>query len=187
MISTGAHVDPITLSVTDTNSHIETYTYDFQLPRGDVYGLGRRRQRHLPPSPSPDTISPSDPAWASDGLQRRFQLGVLDTWIPLPSYNPNVPALDLTYDSSTQPDADHPGRKHLQLLWPSRPRSAHLDIQQHGRNNILLQHEQPQPGDVQQIAVHMGHPRWRPAGTATRCRSSTRNHNTTMTSAARPQ
>ncbi len=30
------HVDAVTLTVTDTNSHIETYTYDFQVPQASV-------------------------------------------------------------------------------------------------------------------------------------------------------
>ena len=33
---TSERVDPITLAVTDTSSHIETYTYDFLIPHGSV-------------------------------------------------------------------------------------------------------------------------------------------------------
>ena len=97
--TTSAHVDPVTLSVTDTNSHIETYTYDFALPLGSVSNSGGGGNATWPQSLSPDTVSPADPAWASDGVSVDSNSGSLDTSIPLPSYNPNVPALALTYDS----------------------------------------------------------------------------------------
>ena len=92
------HVDAITLSVTDSNSHIETYTYDFQLLRG---GAGTSGNATWPQSFAPNTISANDPAWASDYVSVDSNSGALDTSIPLPSYNPNVPANDLTYDSLT--------------------------------------------------------------------------------------
>ena len=95
------HVDPITLSVTDTSSHIETYTYDFQLPQGGGRRFGRWRNVTWPTSLSPDTISAADPEWTSDDVSVDSNSGALDTSIPLPSYNPNVQANDLTYDSIT--------------------------------------------------------------------------------------
>ena len=96
-----AHVDPITLSVTDSNSHIETYTYDFEIPGGYTSSSGGGGNATWPQSYAPDTISPADPAWPSDDVSVDSNSGALDTSIPLPSYNPNVPANDLTYDSLT--------------------------------------------------------------------------------------
>jgi YD repeat-containing protein len=96
-----SHVDPITLSVTDSNSHIETYTYDFQLMQGGGTAIRGDGNATWPTSLSPDTISAADPAWTSDGVSVDPNSGVLDTSIPLPSYNPNVSANDLTYDSIT--------------------------------------------------------------------------------------
>ncbi len=95
------HVDPITLSVTDSNSHTETYTYDFQLFQGGGGSGSGGGNSTWPQSLAPDTISAADPAWASDGATIDSNSGALDTSIPLPSYNPNVPANDLTYDSLT--------------------------------------------------------------------------------------
>ena len=40
-----SHVDPVTLSVTDSSSHIETYTYDFSAGSRRVGRLWRRRRR----------------------------------------------------------------------------------------------------------------------------------------------
>ena len=54
-----------------------------------------------PQTLAPNTVSPGDPSWASGDVSVDANSGSLDTSIPLPSYNPNVPALDLTYDSIT--------------------------------------------------------------------------------------
>ncbi len=95
------HVDPITLSVTDSNSHIETYTYDFVLRQGSTSPSSGGGNATWPQSLAPNTVSAADPSWSSDGVSVDSNSGALDTSIPLPSYNPNVPANDLTYDSLT--------------------------------------------------------------------------------------
>ena len=81
------HVDAITLSVTDSNSHIETYTYDFQLLRG---GAGTSGNATWPQSLAPNTVSAGRPGMVSDYVSVDSNSGALDTSIPLPSYNPNV-------------------------------------------------------------------------------------------------
>jgi len=93
------HVDPITLSLSDSNSHTETYTYDFEVPAGDVSSSGGGGNATWPQSLSPDTVSADDTAWASDGALVDSNSGSLQTAIALPTYNPNVPAIGLTYDS----------------------------------------------------------------------------------------
>ena len=87
--------------MTDTNSHTETYTYDFQVPEGSVSQSGGGTNATWPTTLAPNTISANDPSWPSDDVSVDSNSGSLDTSIQLPSYNPNVPALDLTYDSVT--------------------------------------------------------------------------------------
>src|SRR6185437_10468343 len=93
----------VTLSVTDTNSHVETFTYDFLLLSGTSSGSGGGSGGGggitWPSSYSPDGVSLNAPEWQSDGVSVNAISGALDAAIPLPSYNPNVPALGLTYNS----------------------------------------------------------------------------------------
>ena len=126
-----------------------------QLPLGSVSNSGGGGNATWPQSLSPDTVSPADPAWASDGVSVDSNSGSLDTSIPLPSYNPNVPALDLTYDSvSANPMPIIVAENTFERLC-RRPVAGRrdLDVQQHCRNDILLQYQQLNPGDVQQIAL----------------------------------
>ncbi len=97
-VGVAAHVDAITLSVTDTSSQIETYTYNFEIPEATTSGSGGSNAT-WPSTYAPNTISPDDPEWPSDGVGVDFELGALDTSISLPSYNPNVAPLSLDYDS----------------------------------------------------------------------------------------
>ena len=90
-----SHVDPVTLSVTDSSNQIETYTYDFSLVRGGSGGSGGGGDATWPTTLPPDTVSGAAPAWTSDGVSVNANSGALDTTIPLPSYNPNIPASPL--------------------------------------------------------------------------------------------
>jgi RHS repeat-associated protein len=93
------HSDAVTLSVTDTNSHSETYTYDFWV--GDNTGGSSSGGTGVtwPTSLAPNQELLSAPAFDSNNSSVDALSGSLDTDINLPSYNPNVPALALTYDS----------------------------------------------------------------------------------------
>jgi RHS repeat-associated protein len=94
------HSSAVTLSVTDTNSHIETYTYDFWVPTGIGPGSsGGGTNATWPTSLPPNLEQLSAPAFPSHIASVDALSGSLDTDINLPSYNPNVPALALTYDS----------------------------------------------------------------------------------------
>jgi RHS repeat-associated protein len=88
----------VTLSVTDTNSHTETYTYDFWVPAGSGFA-GSGGNATWPTSLAPGQELLSDPSFSSDNATVDAASGSLDTEIDLPSYNPNIPALALTYDS----------------------------------------------------------------------------------------
>ena len=173
-----SHVDAITLSVTDTNSHTETYTYDFELP--DAYtsnsGGGSPVMATWPTTLSPDTVSPNDPSWASDDVSVDSNSGSLDTSIQLPSYNPNVPALasDLRLgDAPTRcRSSSRRTRSSSSGSVPSQV-SATLTFNGSVGTTYYYNTSTLNPGDVQQIALQATRPRWRPAGTATRSRSST--------------
>ena len=140
-----SHVDAITLAVTDTNSHTETYTYDFDLQSGNSSSSGGS-ELTWPQSYAPDTVSPDDPAWASDGVSVDSNSGSLDTSIALPSYNPNVAANALDYDSiSANPLPVIVAENTLSASQavPSQVK-RHPDLQFDRRYDLLLQHQHPQ-------------------------------------------
>ena len=90
----------ITLTVTDTDSDQETQTYTFALPQrtstGVAFGTGTMS---WPAALSPDTVLAGDDSFPSQNVSVDANSGALDTAIALPTYNPNVPGLSLTYDS----------------------------------------------------------------------------------------
>ncbi len=149
------HVDPITLSVTDSNSHTETYTYDFQLFQGGGGSGSGGGNSTWPQSLAPDTISAADPAWASDGATVDSNSGALDTSIPLPSYNPNVPANDLTYDSLTANPLPIILAENTLSSSAAVPSQVSATLTFHGTVGTTYYYNTStlNPGDVQQIAL----------------------------------
>ncbi len=96
----GAPFQPsVTLSVTDTHNHAQTYTYDFYVPTGSVVAHSGGGNATWPTSLAPSQELISAPSFPTDNASVDATSGSLDTEIDLPSYNPNVPALSLTYDS----------------------------------------------------------------------------------------
>ena len=97
------HSTSVTLSVTDTSLQTLTYTYEFWMPPGGPVsgpsGGGTNASWATSLAPSQQLLS--SPPFASDDATVDANSGSLDTEIDLPSYNPNVPALALTYDSLT--------------------------------------------------------------------------------------
>ena len=93
------YVDWVTLTATDASSHQESQTYYFAVPSGNT--AANSGTASWPSTISPDTILPGAPIVGSDGVSIDANSGALDADIPLPSYNPNVGALDLTYNSMT--------------------------------------------------------------------------------------
>ena len=97
------HTASVTLSVTDSHSHTLTYTYDFWFPKTSIAGSGSGGGTNAtwatPLAPSQQLLS--SPAFPTDNASVDVNSGSLDTEIDLPNYNPNVPALALTYDSVT--------------------------------------------------------------------------------------
>jgi YD repeat-containing protein len=150
-----AHVDPITLSVTDSNSHTETYTYDFQLPAGEVSSSGGRGNMTWPQSYSPDTVSPDDPVWTSDGATVDSNSGSLQTGIELPTYNPNVPAIGLTYDSLSANPMPIIVAENTLSASGSVPSQVSATLTFNGTVGTTYYYNTStlNPGDVQQIAL----------------------------------
>ncbi len=150
-----AQVDPITLSVEDSNSHFETYTYDFQLPVGTQSPVSGGGNMTWPQSYSPDTISADDPQWDSDNVSVDSNSGSLDTSIPLPSYNPRVPALALDYDSySANPLPIIVANNALSGSQPVPSQvSATLTFNSIVGTTYYYDTSSFNPGDVQQIAL----------------------------------
>ncbi|MGP0063971.1 MAG: RHS repeat-associated core domain-containing protein [Isosphaeraceae bacterium] len=92
-------VEPLTLTVTDTNGHQESQTYDYVLPTSNVVTMPYSAS--WPTTIAPNLVEPGAPMIPSQGVSVDADSGALDTSINLPSYNPNVPALALTYNSTT--------------------------------------------------------------------------------------
>jgi len=150
------HIDPVTLSVTDTNSHTETYTYDFLLPAGHSSASGGGNAT-WPQSLAPDQELLSAPSFGGNGDNASVDAtsGSLDTTIPLPSYNPNVPALALTYDSITanpMPIIVVENTLSASAAVPSQV-SAQLTFNGTALTTYYYNTSQFNPGDVQQIAL----------------------------------
>ena len=74
-------------------------TFYFVVPTSNVVTLPSSAS--WPVTISPDLVEPGAPAIASQGVSVDADSGTLDTSIDLPSYNPNVPAIALTYNSMT--------------------------------------------------------------------------------------
>ena len=93
----------VTLSVTDSSSQTLTYTYDFWFPQTSAIasGSGGGTSATWPTSAAPSQELLSAPSFPSDNASVDATSGSLDTEIDLPSYNPNVPSIALTYDSLT--------------------------------------------------------------------------------------
>ena len=93
-----AAVDSVTLTATNSSMQQESQTYYFAIPKGTLTGGAGAS---WPNTISPDTVLPGAPEIASDGVSVDPDSGALDADIPLPSYNPNIASIDLTYNSLT--------------------------------------------------------------------------------------
>ena len=145
----------VTLSVTDTNSHVLTFTYDFWVPAVSNTISGGSNST-WPTSLPPSQELLAAPTFAGDDGNASVDAtsGSLDTDINLPSYNPNVPALALTYDSlaaSPEPiiifentiPSTVPSQVSAQLTFNG---GTPLTTYYYGTSGL-------NPGDVQQIAL----------------------------------
>ena len=98
MNSSGSdQTETVTLTVTDSNSHQESQTYDFVIPASGLFSMPVSSS--WPVTIPPDLVATGAPTIASQNASVDANSGALDTSINLSAYNPNVPALALTYDS----------------------------------------------------------------------------------------
>ncbi len=96
---TSQTVNLVTLTATNGGGQQEIQTYYFLLTKGtNTYATG---SADWPTTLSPDTVNPGAATWSSDDVSVDANSGALDTSIALPTYNPNVPGLVLTYNSLT--------------------------------------------------------------------------------------
>ena len=149
-----AFVDPVTLSVTDTNSHTETFTYDFWVPTGSGTAGSGGTNATWPTSLAPSAELLTAPTFPTDNATVDATSGSLDTEIDLPSYNPNVPAIALTYDSVTaNPEPIIVFENTIPSTVPSQV-SAQLTF--NGGTPLTTYYygtSTLNPGDVQQVAL----------------------------------
>jgi RHS repeat-associated protein len=151
------HTDTVTLSVTDVNSHTESYTYDFYLPAGSTSGnqSGGGSNVTWPTSLAPDAELDSSSAFDGDYATVDATSGAPDTSIDLPSYNPNVPAIALTYDSLTADPRPIVLFEHTidPAQAVSSKVSAQLTFDSSGGTTWYYNSSQLNGGDVEQIAL----------------------------------
>ncbi len=150
---TTAATDSVTLTATDVNSHQESQTYYFEVPAGNIGG--NTGTAAWPTSLSPDTVSPDAASWSSDGVSVDANSGALDTTLALPSYNPNIPGLALTYDSLTadpRPIIVVPNLLSGSVAVPTAV-NATLTFNSTVGTTWYYNTSQFTPGDVQQIAL----------------------------------
>jgi YD repeat-containing protein len=144
----------VTLTVTDTSSHQESQTYYFVIPPGG-------NEATMPTSASwpvtlpPDTVEPGAPAIASQGVSVDADSGALDSSIPLPGYNPNVPALALTYNSLTADPRPIVVVHHTLDATQSVPSKVNATLTFNGTAGTTWYYDTSQfiPGDIQQMAL----------------------------------
>jgi YD repeat-containing protein len=146
--------DSVTLSVTDTSSQTETYTYDFWVPTGTgPGGSGGSSNVTWPTTINPEQELLGSPSFATDNATVDATSGALDTEIDLPSYNPNVPPIALTYDSVTaNPLPIVLVQNTMPATVPSTV-SAQLTYNSSGGSTWYYSTSSLNPGDVQQIAL----------------------------------
>ena len=148
-----AAVDYATLTITNNSSQQEMQTYYFQVPTSNVVTLPSSSS--WPESLSPDTVRAEAPAFDSHNVSVDANSGALDTTLALPAYNPNVPALSLTYDSLAADPRPIIVEHHTidpALAIPSQV-SAQLTFNGTAGTTWYYNTSQFIPGDVQQIAL----------------------------------
>ena len=149
-----ATINSVTLTATNSSSQQVVQTYYFQVPEGSITtGTG---SASWPTSLAPNTVSLNAAQWDSQYVSVNAVSGALDSTITLPSYNPNVNALSLTYDSLTANPlpiilVEHP-------LDPTQAVPTKVSAQLTFNNGTpgttyYFNTSQWTPGDVEQIAL----------------------------------
>ena len=148
-----AATNSATLTVTNTAGQAEVQTYNFQVPAGS--GTAGTGTASWPQSLGPDTVGASAPAFAAHSASVDANSGTLDTSITLPTYNPNVPAVVLSYDSTTAnplPIVTAPHALDPAQAVPSQV-TAQLTFDGSTGSSFDYDTSQLTPGDIQQVAL----------------------------------
>jgi RHS repeat-associated protein len=142
-----------TLTVTNGASQQESQTYYFNVPLSNVVTLPSSAS--WPETLPPDTVRPEAPAFDSHNLSVDANTGAVDATIPLPSYNPNVPGLALTYDSLTADPRPIVLEHHTLDATQSAPTkvSAQLTFNSVAGTAYYYNTSQFTPGDIESIAL----------------------------------
>ena len=148
-----AAVEPLTLTVTNSSSQQESQTVYFVVPLGNVVTMPYSGS--WPVTIPPDLVEPGAAVIPSQGVSADADSGALDSAIDLPSYNPNVPAIALTYNSVTA-DPRPIVVVHHQLD-PSQavPTAANATLTFNSSTGTTWYYNTSDwiPGDIQQIAL----------------------------------
>lgn len=148
----GPYVDFVTVQATNGSSQVETQTYTFVLESGVS---GSNGTTSWPQAVSPDLTLAGTTSVASRGVSVATVSGALDAMIPLPTYNANIPALALTYDSTTanpQPIVVEHHALTDTLAVPSEV-SAQLTFNGTAGTTYYYNTSQFTPGDIEQIGL----------------------------------
>ena len=145
------YTDAVSLEVTDTNGHVQDQTYTFVLANA----TGTATATTWPESLPPDQVLAGTDSVASHNVSVASVSGAVDATIPLPSYNPNVPALALTYDSLAADPRPIVVEHHTidpSLAEPTQV-SAQLTLNGVAGTTYYYDASTLNPGDIQQIAL----------------------------------
>ena len=143
----------MTLTATNSSSQQETQTYYFEVPTGSI--TTNTGSASWPGSLSPDTVAAGDQSWNGDGVSVDANSGAVDATISLPSYNPNIPGLALTYDSLTADPRPIIVVNHVIDGSQAVPTTVNATLTFNGTAGTTWYYNTSQftPGDVQQIGL----------------------------------
>ena len=147
-----SQAESATLTVTDPSSNQVSQTYTFWVPAGSGSTTGGTT---WPSSLDPGAIQAGSPAVSSGNVSVVSATGALMTSIDMPSYNPNVPALSLVYNSlaaNAMPIvvAEHP--LSASLATPSKV-SAKLTFDGTAGTTYYFNSSALTPGDIMQMGL----------------------------------
>ena len=148
-----AKAESTTLTVTDPSLNQVSQTYTFWVPAGTGTATGGTTWNNS--TLDPGLLQAAAPAFASQNVSVVEDTGALETSINLPSYNPNIPALSLNYDSlaaNAMPIVVSEHALSPSLSTPSQV-SAQLTFDGTAGSTYYFSTSALRPGDIMQIGL----------------------------------
>jgi hypothetical protein len=148
-----ASAESATLTVTDPSLNQVIQTYTFWVPAGTGTATGGTTWNNS--TLDPGLLQASAPSFASQNVSVVEDTGALETSIDMPSYNPNVPALALNYDSLAANATPIIVAEHAlspSLSTPSQV-SAQLTFNGTAGSTYYYSTSTLRPGDIMQIGL----------------------------------